>query len=147
MEEYLFKPLGITEYIWTSYPDGSLETDGGLALCSRDLAKFGQLYLNKGIWNGKQIVSNKWINETNKGRYRFSRKRSYGYYWNEMLFDFKEKKETAIFVPGDGGQFLAVFPSLEMVIVFTAGNYGTDPTPAYWKLINKFVLPAIKDSL
>ena len=62
----LFKPLGISEYEWTRYPDGSLETDGGLKLRSRDLLKIGILMLNNGNWNGKQIISEDWIYESTK---------------------------------------------------------------------------------
>jgi CubicO group peptidase (beta-lactamase class C family) len=143
-EERLFNPLGITEYIWTRYPDGSLETDGGLALCSRDLAKIGQLFLNNGKWDGDQIISENWIKESIIPRVNLSRNRSFGYYWNEMKYDFDGEEEKAFFVPGDGGQFLVVLPSLKMVIVFTAGNYGVNPTTIYWNLIKNEILPAIQ---
>jgi hypothetical protein len=48
------------------------------------------------------------------------------------------------FVPGDGNQILAVFPELEMVVVFTAGNYGRDPKPEYYSLFTEFILPSVK---
>ncbi len=143
-EERLFNPLGITEYIWTRYPDESLETDGGLALRSRGLAKIGQLFLNNGKWKGDQIISENWIKESIMPRVNLSRNRSFGYYWNEMKYNFDGEEEKAFFVPGDGGQFLIVLPSLDMVIVFTAGNYGTNPTTIYWNIIQNEILPAVK---
>jgi CubicO group peptidase (beta-lactamase class C family) len=142
-ELHLFNPIGITEYQWSRYPDGSLETDGGLKLCSRDLVKVGILMLKNGNWHGNQIISENWVSESTKSRINLSLKRGYGYYWNEMKYVFKGKSQTAIFIPGDGGQFLGVFPSLDMVIVFTAGIYDKDPTRMYWEIINKNILPAL----
>jgi len=144
-EQFFFKPLDISDYIWTSYPDGTLETDGGLALCSRDLAKIGQLVLQNGKWKEQQLTSPNWIKESTIGRISLSRVRSYGYYWNQMELEISGREEKAIFVPGDGGQFLAVFPSLNMVIVITAGNYNQDATTKCWALIKKAILPAVVD--
>ena len=143
-EQNLFNPLGITQYGWSQYPDGSIETDGGLKLCSRDLLKIGILILNKGNWQGNQIVSKNWISESTKSRINLSAQRGYGYYWNEMKYELGGKPENSIFIPGDGGQFLAIFPSLEMVIVFTAGIYDKDPTKMYWEIISDNILPALK---
>jgi CubicO group peptidase (beta-lactamase class C family) len=140
---HLFEPLGIKEYQWTRYPDGSLETDGGLKLCPRDLLKIGLLMLRNGIWQGKQIISEDWISESTISRRKLSVNRGYGYYWNTMKFNFRGKAEYAIFVPGSGGQFLAVFPSLDMVIAFTAGTYEKDATKMYWAIIKNNILPAI----
>ncbi|MBN1185438.1 MAG: serine hydrolase [Bacteroidales bacterium] len=144
-ETHLFNPLGITEYKWSRYPDGTLETDGGLKLCSRDLLKAGILMLTNGKWHGNQIISEDWVSESTKSRINLSLKRGYGYYWNEMKYEFRGKSQTAIFIPGDGGQFLGVFPSLDMVIAFTAGIYDKDPTKMYWEIINKNILPALKE--
>jgi CubicO group peptidase (beta-lactamase class C family) len=144
-ELHLFNPLGITEYHWSRYPDGSLETDGGLKLCSRDLLKVGILMLNNGKWYGNQIISENWVSESIKSRINLSLKRGYGYYWNEMKYEFKGKSQTAIFIPGDGGQFLGVFPSLDLVIVFSAGIYDKDPTRMYWEIINENILSALKE--
>ena len=144
-ELHLFNPLGITEFQWSRYPDGTIETDGGLKLCSRDLLKVGILMLNNGNWHGDQIISENWISESTKSRINLSLKRGYGYYWNEMMYEFRGKSQTAIFIPGDGGQFLVVFPSLDMVIAFTAGIYDKDPTQMYWPIINNNILPALKE--
>lgn len=143
-ELYLFNKLGISEYQWSRYPDGSLETDGGLKLCSRDLLKVGILMLNKGNWQGVQLISENWVSESTKSRINLSSRRGYGYYWNEMKYEFKGKPQTAIFIPGDGGQFLVVFPYLDMVIAFTAGIYDKDPTRMYWEIISDYILPALK---
>lgn len=144
-ESHLLNPLGITEYQWSRYPDGSLETDGGLKLCSRDLLKAGILMLNNGKWHGNQIISENWVSESTKPRIKLSENRGYGYYWNEMSYEFRGRTETAVFIPGDGGQFLAIFPSSDMVIIFTAGIYDKDPAKMYWEIINENILPTLKE--
>jgi CubicO group peptidase (beta-lactamase class C family) len=143
-ERYLFHPLGITDYVWTSYPDGSLETDGGLALRSRNLAKLGQLFLDNGLWNDQRIVSEQWVREATKERLRFGRFNRWGYGYHWMLAESRIGNQVihSYFVPGDGNQILAVFPEIRMVIVCTAGNYGRDPKSAYYSLFEEFILPA-----
>jgi len=144
-EEYLFQPLGISEYVWTSYPDGSIETDGGLALRPRDLAKIGQLYLNNGLWKGGRILSEEWVRESTKERLRFGpfKRWGYGYHWTQAESRVGDRMVRSYFVPGDGNQILAVFPEIGMVVVLTAGNYGLDPKPIYYSLFEKFILPAL----
>ena len=63
-DRFLFEPLGINDYYWMKYPDDIVQTGGGLYLRSRDMAKLGQLFLNNGRWNGKQIVSEAWVKES-----------------------------------------------------------------------------------
>ncbi len=147
-ERYLFHPLGISEYLWTSYPDGSIETDGGLALRPRDLAKIGQLYLNGGVWNGKRILSEQWVRESTTERLRFgkSNRWGYGYHWMQMEMQIGDTVVHSYFVPGDGNQILAVLPEFEMVVVITAGNYGRDPKPEYQSLFTESIRPSVKSN-
>ncbi|MBN2089765.1 serine hydrolase [candidate division KSB1 bacterium] len=145
-EQHLFHPLGISDYLWTRYQDGSFETDGGLALRSRDLAKIGQLFLNKGQWQGKQIISEKWIDESIQQRIELGGfwGWSYGYYWMQVDLNYNDRTIHSYFVPGDGGQLLSIFPDLNMVIVFIAGNYGTDVKAICFSMIYKYILPALQ---
>jgi CubicO group peptidase (beta-lactamase class C family) len=140
-EMYLFHPLRITDYVWTSYPDSSIETDGGLALRSRDLAKIGQLFLNRGVWKGQRIVSEEWIGESTKQRLTFGKwhEWGYGYHWMQAHLRLGQREVLSYFVPGDGNQILAVFPELNMVIVLTAGNYGIDPKTVYKDLFEEYI--------
>jgi CubicO group peptidase (beta-lactamase class C family) len=142
-EQSLFVPLGISEYQWTRYPDGSFETDGGLALRSRDLAKIGQLFMDVGIWRERRVISESWVRESTLGRVNLGRSRKFGYYWNEMKVKVNQTEYLGFFAPGHGGQFVAVLPDLDLVFVATAGNYGKDPTKTYWNLLKKYVLPAL----
>lgn len=143
-EQHLFHPLGIADYVWTSYPDGSLETDGGLALRSRDLARLGQLFLDNGLWNNQRVVSEKWVREATRERLRFGKFNRWGYGYHWMLAESRIGNRVihSYFVPGDGNQILAVFPEIRMVIVCTAGNYGRDPKSVYYSLFEEFILPA-----
>jgi hypothetical protein len=65
-DQYLFGPLGITKYFWPGTSRGLAMTGGGVKLQSRDMAKFGQLYLDKGLWKGKRVISESWIDLSTK---------------------------------------------------------------------------------
>lgn len=141
--ERLFKPLGIFEYYWGRYRDGTLETDGGLALRPRDLARVGQLLLDNGKCKDLQLVPGNWIAESTRRRCSIGDSRWYGYYWNQKTALVKGRSVDYIFVPGDGGQFLAVFPEQDMVIVMTSGNYGRPFIRDFFRIVQKNILPAV----
>jgi CubicO group peptidase (beta-lactamase class C family) len=128
-ERHLFGPLGITDYYWAKLPDDVIETGGGLFLRPRDMAKIGYLFLNGGSWNGKQVVSRKWIEASTKnyvGSAQFppwlEAADGYGYQW--WLGQVRAGgREVAYYgARGRGGQFILVFPDLQMVTVFTGMN-------------------------
>jgi CubicO group peptidase (beta-lactamase class C family) len=81
----LFEPLGISDWEWKSYENGKLSAAAGLRLRPRDAAKIGQLLLNQGAWNGKQIVSAQWIAQSVVARQQaigyFGGLFFYGYQW------------------------------------------------------------------
>jgi len=141
-ELYLFTPLGIEEYYWDILSKGAVQTGGGLSLRPRDMAKFGQLYLNKGTWMGNPIVSQSWVEESVKKHIPASGKTEYGFqwwleqhYWNGQIIDSFSAR-------GLGGQYIFVFPDLNMVVVFTAGNHITGADPAL-TMLNQYILPAV----
>jgi CubicO group peptidase (beta-lactamase class C family)/pimeloyl-ACP methyl ester carboxylesterase len=146
--EKLFLPLGISDVSWSRYFDGSLEADGGLALRPRDLAKIGQMFLDNGDWRGRRVVSEDWVRESTERKLSIGGVRDwgYGYYWMQVEIPTPNGTVHSFFVPGDGGQLLAVFPGLKMVVVFTAGNYGPDPKTVSFSLIEQYLLPALRPS-
>ncbi len=64
--KFLFTPLGISDYSWDKFPDGTIQTDGGLHLRPRDMAKIGYMMLKNGKWQEKQIISRDWVEESTK---------------------------------------------------------------------------------
>lgn len=142
--KYLFQPLGITNYEWEKYPDNTYDTDGGLDLTSRDIAKIGQLVLNNGSWNNKQIVSAEWISESTSKKLQRANSIGYGYYWQQTDFTVNNKTYYSIMAWGDGGQFLFIFPELKMIVVSTAGNYGKGQDRVIFDMLDDFILPAMQ---
>jgi CubicO group peptidase (beta-lactamase class C family) len=143
--EYLFKPIGIKTHSWeelSGYSDGG----EGLYLRPRDMAKFGYLYLNKGSWNGKQIISEEWITESTinqiSGLIAGEYSDSYGYYW--WIDETSGYKFYFALGLGHerGGEVIAVLPDLDIVFVTTTSGSGF----AYsaWKsLLENFIVPSV----
>jgi CubicO group peptidase (beta-lactamase class C family) len=122
-EKYLLHPLGIRAYQWNRDPMGypcTGGTDGGIGLRTRDVAKFGWLFLKDGTWQGKRIISQKWIKEaTLKHRSRSYGRNFYGYNWSPGSKTVNGKTFDYIAAFGYGGQTLYLVPDLALIIVFT----------------------------
>ncbi|MFP7655321.1 serine hydrolase domain-containing protein [Chryseobacterium proteolyticum] len=141
-EQYLFKPLGIDNYIWNFEPTKtSLETFCQLYLTPREMAKFGQLYLNKGSWNGKQIISSEWVEQSLK-KHSVVQGVNYGYLWWNKYLDADGVRYYSYGAQGNGGQKIYIFQNLDMVVVITGGNYNSH-SPSD-ELIEKYILPSFK---
>ena len=127
IEEYaaknLFAPLGIDQYFWKRTPLGLADTEGGLYFERHDLAKIAYLYLQNGVWDGKQIVSPSWVKDslTPFATASAARREKYGFKW--WLFPYsKDDPRLAFGGQGFGGQKSIVIPAYDLVIVFTAWN-------------------------
>ena len=147
-ERYLFAPLSISDYYWWKYPNGAVQTGGGLQLRSRDMAKIGELVLQGGRWQGKQIVSEAWIKESTTPHVRTGRPPresapEYGYQWWLGTFRVSERVIASYSARGRGGQFIFVFPDLQLVAVFTGWNDN-----ALWlqpiEMLQQYILPAVR---
>ncbi|MEO1173032.1 MAG: serine hydrolase, partial [Myxococcota bacterium] len=145
---YLFEPLGIRSYRWpisnSRGSQGLAMTGGGLHLRPRDMAKFGQLYLNGGVWNGKRIVSEDWVKRsTTKHATSDLYGEDYGYLWRMLDRRTPSGTVRSYEAWGNGGQFIMVFPALDLVAVFTGTNYGKMPEMERpFELMERYVLPA-----
>lgn len=118
----LFGPMGITDYLWEKHRDGLCYGAFGIYMKPRDLAKIGQLCLQNGSWNGRQLVSATWIQRSIEIRAHGSAG-PYGYYW------WIRPDYGAFTMSGHGGNYVYIIPDRNMVIVFTAmpfvdGNIG-----------------------
>lgn len=147
MREKLFAPLGITNYIMNTDDTGVIPYfGGGLNLTPRDMLKFGQLYLNEGIWNGEQIISKSWVQESFKKHTRLQDSRykdEYGYFWYHHTYNVDGESIKSIEARGAGGQFIFVVPELEVVAVITAGNYRNGKTGQSLEIFRDYILPAL----
>jgi len=148
-EQHLFGPLGIDVYHWKKTPRGLPDTEGGLYLLPRDLAKIGFLFLNDGTWAGERLLPAGWVERAttpwvedispHDGR----EDPGYGYKW--WIMDVDEGGTTQVYAArGYGGQVLLVAPEKELIAVFTAWNiYG-----GYGELSGAFmrrILPATRN--
>ena len=113
----LFAPLGITKYYWETCPKGITKGGWGLFLCAEDMAKLGQLYLQKGKWNGQQLVSEYWI-EISTARHLKTQNDTYGYGYQLWM----EQRPGSFEYNGMLGQNVIIYPDMDMVLVTNAGN-------------------------
>jgi CubicO group peptidase (beta-lactamase class C family) len=111
--------MGMNSVRWRSDPQGITDGGNGIAMNVYDMARFGQLYLNKGKWQGQQLVQEAWVNEStsvqvaNTGRYS-----QYGYQWWLRQFNGYD----IWLAQGHGGQCIFVAPELNLVSVFTSNH-------------------------
>jgi CubicO group peptidase (beta-lactamase class C family) len=122
--EHLFAPLNIQQIGWQFTPLGLAMTGGGLALCSRDLLKLGQLYLNGGVWNSTRVISEQWVRTSTQAHVQIDDETEYGYLWWLKMFHSGSHSYRAYFMTGMGGNKVSVFPEVEMVVVVTSTNYA-----------------------
>ena len=147
-EKYLFKPLGITHYYWKITPTGLPDTEGGLYLEPYDLAKIGYLYLNNGIWDGKRILPEGWVEATvtphvaDVAPKNNRVNRAYGYQWWLLPYD-KQSQDYVYACLGYGGQYLLVAPKYNLIAVFNGWNIYRKPSMPLSVFFN-YVLKAVK---
>jgi len=142
LEPRLFAPLGIERKTWQESPQGVTAGGWGLKLSSEDLAKFGQLYLQKGIWNGQRLVSENWIGlATSK---RIENGDNQGGDWTRGYgYQFWVCRHGAYRADGAFGQFCLVLPEQDAVIVLTSAISRTQELlEAVWT----HLLPAMQDA-
>ena len=113
----LFEPLGITKYYWETCPKGITKGGWGLFLCAEDMAKLGQLYLQKGRWKGQQLVSEYWV-EISTARHQKTQNDTYGYGYQLWM----EQRPGSFEYNGMLGQNVIIYPDMDMVLVTNAGN-------------------------
>ena len=141
---YLFGPLGITNYNWVTLPpSGMTACHGDIHITPRDMAKFGQLFLNEGEWNGSRILSKAWVEQSTQFRINppVNWANGYGYLWWLRNFQINSMIYRSFKAIGWGGQEIFVFKDLNMVVVFTGANYVTR-VPCD-EIMQRYILPAI----
>ncbi len=122
--DLLFKPLGITDWQWSSTLRGEPFAAAGLRLTPRDLMKIGVMLSDRGRWQGRQIVPADWIADATRPQMSAGPRDGYGYqFWTRSVTWHGKRLEAAATV-GNGGQSMVMIPGLDLIVVTTAGNYG-----------------------
>ena len=144
-QKYLFQPLGISNVSWPADPQGvSFGYGDATFFTPYDMAKLGYLYLNKGWWDGNQIVSRQWVRHATSKHVPVGEDipidiDGFGYLW----WAFSSNVTTAA---GKGGQRIYVLPDRDMVVVFTAG-LKEEHEVSYLQLLTAFIMPAAKSTI
>ncbi|WP_347921962.1 serine hydrolase [Pontimicrobium sp. SW4] len=144
-EHYLFNSLGIDNVGWDHTSNKNVIPSGKrLYMTTRDMAKIGQLMLNKGIWNKQQVVSECWIEESTTPKTKIT-DIDYGFLWWNIPFRVNEKTITSIVATGNGGQYIMIFPSESIVAIFNGEAYNSQEEKLPFAIINNVILPTFMD--
>jgi CubicO group peptidase (beta-lactamase class C family) len=145
-DEYLFKPLGITDYQWQYTPQKVANTAGGIQMSALDFAKFGLLYKNQGIWDGKQVISKEWVAKSfekhavvdeGKGDY-------YGYQFWQKTFEIDGELYPVNYCTGTGGNKIYIFETQPLVVVITTKAFRLPQAHhQVRKMMEEYILPAV----
>ncbi|HEX2954125.1 MAG TPA: serine hydrolase [Bacillota bacterium] len=136
-KEKLFTPLGITNLRWDYAQDGVNHGGTALYLTPRDMAKFGYLYLNQGVWEGKQVVPKDWVENSLKSHTTTPWGANYGYHW-------WIRGNDCFATAGAFGQDIYVFPKEKTIVVFTANLPIETAQSTLERIAREYVIGAIK---
>ncbi|NML41518.1 serine hydrolase [Chitinophaga sp. G-6-1-13] len=141
---YLFQPLGITKFLWSARADGVYWMPSGLRMRPLDMARVGRLYMQQGQWKGQQLIPATWITQSTKWTVDSDEKNvGYGFqFWCSKPQVAGQQVDMAQ-AEGNGGQTIAMIPSLDLEIVMTAGYYN-DVTDQANQVLVRDVLGAVK---
>jgi len=145
------QPLEFGRYYYNLMPTGEAYTGGGVFMRPRDLLKIGQLYLDGGLWNGKRIIPKAWVAESTRpqtpapGAPADTLSGTDGYAWHLGYIKSATPSYRFYQSNGNGGQLLIVIPQLDLVVVFTAGNYSSFGVWGRFQgdLVGKAIIPAL----
>jgi CubicO group peptidase (beta-lactamase class C family) len=161
-ERTIARPLGFGQWYWNLMPTGEGYLGGGVRLRSRDLLKVGQMYLDGGVWNGRRIVDTSWVRISTQdhmpvtpastGLDSSTFRNAYlggwdSYMWHPGVLHTGQRTYRYCSASGNGGQLLVVVPELDMVVVFTGGNYRQGGIWLRWvsEVIPQEIVPAIRE--
>ena len=133
-EEHLFTPLNITDFVWEGDPQGRNWGFSNLHLTPDDMAKLGYLFLNEGMWDDEQIVSQEWVEAATTSHIEATLVDGYGYQW----WVDSEGYYQAL---GYNGQFIYVVADYNLVVVFTGSSAEDFDVPRY--LLETYIILAV----
>jgi CubicO group peptidase (beta-lactamase class C family) len=137
----LFEPIGISQAEWLRTPEGRVMTGTGLRLSSRDLVALGQLALDRGTHQGRQVVSRTWIEASTSPKVEVDDETEYGYLWWLKTLRVNGRDYRCQYMSGHGGSLVAVFPDDRLVVVVTGDNLSDPDADALTeRLVTEHVL-------
>lgn len=136
-------PMQIERYGWAFDPAGQPYGGGAVWMLPRDFMKFGQLMLDGGTWRGKRILSRAFAERATSRLYHL-RNLYYGYLWWGIDYPYKDRIVSAYYAVGNGGQFVAVVPELDLVVATYGGNYAR--LAPWLDMIAQSILPAVREA-
>jgi CubicO group peptidase (beta-lactamase class C family) len=125
---YFAKPLKIEKYFLNLTPPGDMYGGGGLYLLPRDALKLGEVYRAGGTWGGQRIVSREWVSLSTRRYSEYGPDHGYGLAWHLFQLPAGGRTHFEFEAEGNGGQVVSVIPDLDLVVLFTTGNYDEDET-------------------
>ena len=144
--EYLFGPLGVSNHRFTHHSTGMALCHGDIYLTPGDLAEFGHLFLNGGVWDGERILSEEWVKKSwapliSVRDLHLGFAEDFGYLWWLREYTVAGETFSAFKAVGWGGQEVWVIPDEDLVVAFTGANcFGHPPCE---ELMTGFILPAL----
>jgi CubicO group peptidase (beta-lactamase class C family) len=148
-ENTLFKSLGIEKKFWVKNQEGHPHTGGGLVLMTRDMARFGLLYLNKGRWEGKQVIPEDWVRESFTKHVDFGNQGQdvigYGYLWWIQRADPQGNGQEYIYAArGAQGQYIFIVPEHDMVVAINADTKSSEQQRKIVNILYEHILPSVE---
>ena len=137
-KENVFDKVGMKSIKCEEDGQGISDGGNGYTLTARDMARFGLLYSQNGLWQDNQVVPQNWVQDSTSLQFkRNTGTADYGYQW--WVRTFGENKYNAYFAQGFGCQFIFVVPEINLVVTFTS-NYNNDSNSSmYWQYMNNIV--------
>lgn len=153
----LFEPMGIVSYRWHITPKGRGMTAGSFFMRPIDMLKVIQMVKDQGMWQGKRIVSESWMNEStdcnldidfpflrfSNMNYAIYESARYGYYWYRERLRYGDIDTEALFSSGNGGQYMMYLADYDAMVVFTGSNYGNWRGKLPFEILLKYLIPII----
>ncbi|MEM9280228.1 MAG: sialate O-acetylesterase [Verrucomicrobiota bacterium] len=124
IENELLGKMGITDFAWQEDVSALPKAAAGSSMRSRDMLKWGMLVMNQGKWNGEQLIPAEFVKQATDRIYTNPQGTSYGYFWWRHDMEVGDRKIDCISGRGAGGQFIFLFPELNLISVVTSHNKG-----------------------
>jgi CubicO group peptidase (beta-lactamase class C family) len=146
--DFLFGHMGVTNYNFPRHRTGDIVCHGDIYITPRDMAKFGSLFLNGGVWQGTRILSEDWVQRSVTAKisladWHLGWADEYGYLWWTKEYFERWTGYPSFKALGWGGQEIMVFPGSDLVVVFTGANYTQNPPCD--EMVVQYILPALPD--